>query len=381
MQGYRYDALDGVRGLAAQVVLFGHAAGLAFIPGPGPGAAVVSWTSRLAVMVFFALSGFVIATSLARLVRSDGGGFLVPYAVHRWARIWPPLVAAVAVAFAVGALGRAGLPLVDLRGPDYALGPLAFLRGITLTFAPTDATFALDGPLWSLRQEVWLYGLAGLAALAVVRDGFVRIAAAAGVAVMVAVTADRFFYPQSLALFACGALAALYGHEPRLRGIARAPLLGAGLVVLAAAPLAVLPLDAAFLAALSNGPGFLAYQTLLAPPLAALLLGLALSDGPVARCLARAAWSARFSYTLYVVHNPVLVLVFSLRAALGLWPGTGGSAITFAVAVALAQAVSYGLARLVERPALFRALAFRALAAAGITRPALPSPEWEKGRG
>ncbi len=368
MRGYRYEALDGVRGIAAQAVLVSHALGMAYPHLEAPVAGVVEWVGRLSVMVFFSLSGFVIATSLSRLIAEDRGRFLVPYAVHRIARIWPPLILAIVVTFAVGAIGHAGLPLLTRTGDHYRLDLIAFLRGITLTFGPGDATFVIDRALWSLRQEVYLYGVAAFAALAIVRRGWVRFAAVALVVALVTITADRFFYLQSLALFSAGAGAALLGA--RLR-----PLTASSLVWPTTAIFLVLPLatvwDPGYVDALSDHRGLLAYQAALGLPLALCLLQLATEDGRATRFFAAWRGAASFSYTLYVIHVPVMTLLFSLRAFYGWVPGPVGTAVTLVVAIAVTEVVSFAAARLVERPRLFRALLFRLLG----TPDRIPQPD------
>lgn len=366
MRGYRYEALDGVRGIAAQSVLLSHAVGMAFPHLTAPVAGIVEWVGRLSVMVFFSLSGFVIATSLARLLIADRDRFLLAYGVHRLARIWPPLILAIVVTFAVGAIGHAGVPLLTRTGEPYHLGLVAFLRGITLTFGPGDATFVIDRALWSLRQEVYLYGLAALAALVVARRGLRRIVPAVVILAAVALTADRFFYLQSLSLFAAGACAALLGANLRLRALSASPLLWPATAICLAAPL-LLAGDPGYVDALSEHRGLLAYQAALGLPLGLWLLHLATADGPAIRGLASWRGAAAFSYTLYVIHVPVMTLVFSLRAHLGLMPGPGGTLTTLASAVVVAELLSFTAARLVERPKLFRALLFRMTGAAGMS--------------
>lgn len=368
MRGYRYEALDGLRGLAAQVVLASHALGMAFPHLSGWPAGAAEWVGRLAVMVFFSLSGFVIATSLGRLIAAARDRFVVPYAVHRLARIWPPLILAIVVTFAVGAIGQAGIPLLTRTGEPYRLDLIAFLRGITLTFGPGDATFVIDRALWSLRQEVYLYGVAVFAALAIVGRGMWRVLGAAVVLVMVAATANRFFYLQSLALFAAGAGAAVYGADTRLRALAASPLLWPVALGCLAAPIAFAGM-AGFIDAQSENPAFLAYQAALGLPFALCLLDLATRPSATARAFERLSGTAGFSYTLYVIHVPVMTLVFSLRAHLGIAPGLGGTLATLAVALILTEAVSFGAALVVERPRFFRAVLFRLLRRTDLPRP------------
>lgn len=369
MRGYRYEALDGVRALAAQVVLVSHGLGMAYFLEHGPGAAAAEWFGRLSVMVFFSLSGFVIATSLSCLVASEGGRFALPYAVHRIARIWPPLALAVLVTFAVGWLGHNGLPLLTKTGDSYRLDLVAVLRGLTLTFAPGDATFVIDRALWSLRQEVYLYAVAAFAALALVGRGPRRVLGAVAVLALVAATAGRFFYLQSLALFSAGAAAALLGTaDLRLRRLAASPLLPPLTLGMLAAPLAFVG-DLGFIDAMSEHGLFLGYQAALGLPVALCLLRLATSEGAAGRLLAGMSGAAGFSYTLYVVHVPVMTLVFSLRAHLGIAPGLVGTTATLAVALLAAEVAAWAGARVAERPRVFRKLLFRLLGAAGVARP------------
>lgn len=368
---FRYDALDGVRGFAGQVVCLGHLGGLACPDAPALVLTGLGWMSRIAVMTFFALSGFVIALSLRKLVRQEGRAFLLHYAVHRWARIFPPLAFAVATTFAVAVLARAlGLALPGLRSPDFDVGVLAFLRGITLTFATSDATFALDGPLWSLRQEVWLYVIAAATAIVLTHRRIVALGAGALVLAMIAVTSGHFFYPQSLALFAAGAAVSTWGSDPRLQRVARSPWTGCVLVVLLAMPVAALPSGLEFASRMSNDPVFLAYQGALSVPIALALLGVATGSGAVSRVLARCKGAGSFSYTLYVVHNPVLVLAYAIAGALGIAQGGAPALLWAALALGLTEAFAYGAARVFERPRRFRELAWRGLALLGARREA-----------
>ncbi|SFG35460.1 acyltransferase family protein [Methylobacterium gossipiicola] len=369
MRGYRYEALDGVRGLAAQAVVITHALEMAFLPAHGTGAGITGWIGRASVMLFFVLSGFVIATSLSRSARRDGR-FLVAYAVHRVARIAPPLVFAIGLTFAVGALGQAGVTLLTRSGEPYTMGLLAFLRGITLTFAPTDATFVIDNPLWSLRQEAYLYAVAAFVALGVVGRGAARALGFALAAGLVFATANRFFYLQSLALFGAGAASALLGGHPGLHRLATSPALWPIAALALAAPLAFVARPD-FVDAMSAWGPFLAYQAVLGLPLALGLLALATESTPVARVFAAFEGAATFSYTLYVVHMPVLVLVFSLRTHLAWMPGWIGDGATLLVAWGAAQALAIAVARVLERPKPVRTALFHLLGRLGWGRSAL----------
>ncbi|PSC03714.1 hypothetical protein SLNSH_17365 [Alsobacter soli] len=371
---YSHAALDGVRGIAAQVVFFGHALNLSLHAHlPENLVVVTAWTSRLAVMVFFALSGFVVALSLRRLSSGKAGGasWTTDYAIHRVARILPPLVLAVAVSMAVGWLGKSGLvDLVDVRSAELTTGPLAFVRGITLTFLPTDATFAVDGPLWSLRQEVFLYVVAGLLAFATVRRGVLGWITAACACAAAAIVSTRFFYPQSLALFGCGALAALYGTRPIVLKCARSPAVPLTLCAILLAPIALAGSAPRFAEALSADRLFLTFQLTTAPVIALGLLRVAVPESGADGSLARLQPLARYAYTLYVLHNPLLLASISIASQLG-WAANPVSAATMGlIAVALTQAIAYAGALALEQPTVFRRwiLAFLSRPGAAIPR-------------
>ncbi|WP_454886839.1 acyltransferase family protein [Sphingomonas oryzagri] len=133
----RLDGLDGLRGLAAFLVLLHHAgpkvAGLNLLPG-----------GYLAVDFFFMLSGFVIARGYEGRLR-DGltlGSFLL----LRLRRLYPMI--------GIGIL--AGAVVAVLRGLD--TGEAIIRLGIQALFLPLPSgdasTFPLDGVEWSLMFEL-----------------------------------------------------------------------------------------------------------------------------------------------------------------------------------------------------------------------------------
>lgn len=143
--------LDLVRALAALAVVVGHAAQINVYTGWFP---FSMFFQKNAVVVFFELSGMVIAASVDRERRTLGD-----FAVARISRIMPVALAAIAVSLAVAALGAAqpGPPLFveDLRwaDPGETLLALLFLsQSYTSGFPP-------NAPYWSLCYEVWFYAL------------------------------------------------------------------------------------------------------------------------------------------------------------------------------------------------------------------------------
>jgi peptidoglycan/LPS O-acetylase OafA/YrhL len=134
--------LDLIRAIAALAVLLGHAVQVTGYTGYFPFTIALQ---QNAVIVFFVLSGLLIAHSAERAPS------LRPYVIARASRILPVSIGAVGVSVVVG--------LLDAQ-PDVwttGFGALLFLGE---GYWPT---FELNPPYWSLCYEVWFYGLFGAA--------------------------------------------------------------------------------------------------------------------------------------------------------------------------------------------------------------------------
>lgn len=146
----RFATLDGLRGLAAVLVMFYHAGPKAPLGMPG---------GYLAVDLFFALSGFVIA--LAYEPRFRAGLSLKDFAVNRLVRIYPMLF----VGAAVGALLL----------PTHA-GILVMLPD----FDSPQALFPANPPMWSLLFELIVNFAFAALALRIGTRGLLSILAVSG---------------------------------------------------------------------------------------------------------------------------------------------------------------------------------------------------------
>ena len=137
--------LDMVRFCAALVVAFDHMAdytnGLFWKFGTfGP----------QAVVVFFVLSGYVIAYAVTNR-ESD----LTQYAVSRFARLYSVVMPTLIIGFVLGIVGTALRPAVDWG--DTSL--VSYLRCLLFTNELwfSRVTPGYNGPFWSLGYEVWYY--------------------------------------------------------------------------------------------------------------------------------------------------------------------------------------------------------------------------------
>ena len=344
-----YGPLDGLRGLAAQLVFAAHAFCFAYPERLGyPVGNLRSWLARLAVIAFFALSGFVIAMSITRHAAKTGRFDAGDYAIRRAARILPPYLAILVILLAVAIADHSGLRLQSYDGAvaAYDASPGGWLRAVLFLNRGQDAISILDTPLWSLRIEVGLYILAALAAFAWYVNGTARRGiVAVAFAVLLALLWWRLAYagPAALVFAAGGAVAITLDRALR---IMRLKLWFWAAMLLAAAPLAFPALVANFDDALS-----FVHQCVFGVLFAIGLAGVA-TQAPSPSWHARLVRaSGDWSYTLYILHWPALLVLNSLT----LWRGWPALAVYFV----LINAASYALSRLTERPALFAEI-FRA---------------------
>jgi peptidoglycan/LPS O-acetylase OafA/YrhL len=187
----RGNNFDVLRLVAASLVLFSHS--YALTNNAEPFAEVSGWTlGEVGVVMFFAMSGFLIAKSWSDLPR------LVPFAVKRALRILPALIVAVSVTvFVVGPLFTT-LPLAT-----YFTDPVTWLYlvrcWLLITFFGTlpgvfeDNPYpdAVNGSLWTLPVEATCYALAAaLGTLALLRRS--GLLAAASCLLLVFVTPLSF---------------------------------------------------------------------------------------------------------------------------------------------------------------------------------------------
>ena len=363
--GARLPALDGLRGLAALVVLLHHATLVAptFADAHLGERLDGTWQTLIysplyvvvaggeAVFVFFVLSGFVLARPYVR-----SGPQPLAYYPKRILRLYLPICGAAVVAFVLRAASHdpvaGGSWWVNRHADAPTLG--GALAGTVLLVGPATR---INSALWSLKYEVvfslllplylvgarlvgrWRWALAALCVLCVVVSGI----AAARV-----VPADR--YAELMPMFGLGVVLAF--AEPRLgavlgrlRGRGWAGALVGATVVLLTAPWSLL---------LATRPGHAPAPVLLGAGRAAALVGaglavvLAATWAPAGRVLAARVMrdlGAR-SYSLYLVHVPVIVL---LATALDV---DRPNVATFLGSIVASLLVAEVFHRVVERPSV-----------------------------
>jgi peptidoglycan/LPS O-acetylase OafA/YrhL len=135
-QNHRFVVLDGLRGIAAIMVMISHSSDAAPL-------------SFLAVDMFFLLSGFVLAHGFGS--RLPQPGMRLRFAIGRLIRLYPLYAVGIAIALAP-AIGMVVLQVFFWTPRVLALSLLAAPLFIPL---PYDWTFPLDPPAWSLSFELF----------------------------------------------------------------------------------------------------------------------------------------------------------------------------------------------------------------------------------
>lgn len=129
--------LNGVRGLAVLIVFLSHASNIYF------GGAVTGWGGgQLGVMLFFVLSGFLMAHLYMDEVASPAA--MCRFAINRMARVYPMFVFVVVLCFALERQGFS-IYVYPIRSLQELLLHLTFVKGYEV--------------LWTIGPEVIFYGL------------------------------------------------------------------------------------------------------------------------------------------------------------------------------------------------------------------------------
>ena len=341
--------LDLLRGLAALVVVAEHWRNTLFVDYRQLPRHKALWTPAYlltaagheAVVIFFVLSGYLIGGSIFRALREDRWSW-TSYGLHRLVRLWvvvgPGLLLCAACDSLGLALHRAPLLYAGLgsnhmtsdvlatRTWPVFLGNLFFLQGIRVPM------FGSDGALWSLADEFWYYVLFPLGLFAVWRGTTLRRLACAAAFALVC----WFVKLPVLISFPVWLLGVVlvHGKAPEVSGVGRwtAGVLYVALMF--------------FLARFRGLSGIVSDAVLAVATLVflwVLLSAKGRADAGSARVRATRLL-ARGSFTLYVVHLPVLVLLTSMAEGDTRWvPGTATLAKGLMILL-VTLLIAYGLA-------------------------------------
>lgn len=336
--------LDWCRFLAAFVVMMVHARAFAFASYGSIDAdqqhgitAAFYMATRIGtqgVLVFFVLSGFLVGGKAIERFR-DGSFSASDYVIDRCCRILVPFIPALLLTVVVS-------HVIGHHKADWGaiLGNLFFLQGIAVDAYPGN------DPLWSLSYEVWFYVLAGSCAVLGMRGK--AGATSLGLAT-VSLLVFTILKPVYLFCWIIGALA--WAGRPRQRswsGLCSGILLlmygMMGVQVFSEAQTA--SINAAFSKysaffisyeaaqlAFCAGCALLVQQLILFPP-----------SGPRSRFIERVGTPlAAFSYTLYLIHNPILKVFQSmgLQRATRFTPASIGLFLSILIGCMVCAFLSY----------------------------------------
>lgn len=334
----RLPALDGLRGVAAVTVLVHHS--LLVIPAIAADRASAAWIVRSplhlfwagneAVYVFFILSGLVLTLPALRRGRMHWK----PYYPSRLLRLYVPVVASVGFAIVLALI----VPRVGMQGRSVwmqshqealTLGSVA--RNVSL-LAPDW----LNSPLWSLKWEVAFSLLLPVYLLVTkwTRHWFMLMGVAALILSSVgsAIGSPALTFLPMFMIRSAVASAVCSGRV-LVRNAAWPWIMLAsalGITLSWWAP-GFLPPSAAFPVVLASASGFV-LSAVYWPPMRAVL------QKPTIQ------WLGKISFSLYLVHEPVVVSVGLLLPAGLAW-------LAPVLAVPLALVAGWWFFRLVEAPA------------------------------
>lgn len=328
--------IDLLRLVAALLVFVGHADTLLFNGRIPP---IVSHHAREAVAIFFVLSGFVISFAAKSRERS-----LQNYIVARSSRILPVVLVSLGVTLACDQIGHAfDAAFYDqLRyfSPESLTAALSYLT-FTNQIWFNHIVFGTNEPFWSLSFEVWYYILF---ALVLFSSGWMRVVLV-GTAAVVCGPLILMYLP----LWLLGSLL-YFLYERGLRvGLSAFALFPLSLCCyqLARRHLGAEASDIFHVLSPAQGAYNVAYFCLIGL-LACVNI---LSGGEITQRLlpyltgvARAVrWMSGASFTLYLVHLPILIM---LRAV---FPATGTSPLLACLACVATLCLVLVLAELGER--------------------------------
>jgi peptidoglycan/LPS O-acetylase OafA/YrhL len=350
----RLSSLDGLRGVAALVVLLHHS--LLAIPALAAPYYVrravdtdeiatwamthtplhLVWAGTEAVYVFFVLSGLVLALS------AQGRRFTwLSYYPQRLLRLYLPVIAAVALGMVILILvprdGTSGIS-VWLRSRPRQITQLGLIHDLTLV----QGVSGLVSPLWSLRWEV-LFSLA------------------LPLYVLLVARVPSLWVLKSVAVVAATTAGAVLHHD----WLVYLPMFGAGVIIAAR-----LDRLTAWVTSLSRGgTASLVVGTVLllsshwlmlafSPPAEVMVLSkplglvgaagivLVVAAVPAARTVFSAPlwrWLGLYSFSLYLVHEPIVV-------ALGYLVGPGRGWLVLPIALPLSLCAAWAFYHAVEKP-------------------------------
>lgn len=305
--------LDSLRGLSALAVVFGHSFQVFIAPISSTLFPIFGLVAQGAVMMFFVLSGLLITKSITRNFNQQGGFWIGSYSINRVNRIYPPLLFAMVLVAALYVLVPYFFPSgshvyqftdsfivrdgFSVNFVDWT-GTLLFLNGFAVR------NISANGPLWSLSFEVWYYVIAGLVAWKP-KSGLLF----STTLILILGYANRPFAFYSLVWFGGAAIALLHNHNIRIKPYVT--FAGAALLIVTLVTAAVYVGLARNAQSPSDYPSNLMVLFNVASGLT-FAVGLYFIIFDTLSFKPLLASSAKYSYTLYVTHFPIFLVIYGI---------------------------------------------------------------------
>lgn len=300
---------DAWRGGSAIAVLIGHLVPLYF-----EGERIFAAFAGAAVMAFFGLSGFFIHKSLAKSSRNGSFDWRA-YSTARINRIIPTFLFALVVTWLCWAVA----PFVFESGDRTYLNPTVreaisldgFWRTAVFLNGFAGPTVSANGPLWSLTYEVWFYIGAGLLFAALTGRRWAWTALAIFPAL---VLFDPLFALWAICWLSGASVSVLHATGWLNRPIPRISLGASILPIAGLAGVQLVPEELVYFATLGFqvlfGVWFIIHMASV----------LATANAPQAPLIGA---TAAYSYTLYVIHFPLLLLAYGIKESVWAAPFAG----------------------------------------------------------
>jgi len=305
--------LDSYRGLAAIVVFLDHLSATFLLPFTGASGTLDTIMGLLggwAVNIFFILSGYLITFSILVNTNTNGRFVWQNYLVSRIARIYPPLMASLALCVII----YLTVNYFNLHGKQtYRLPTDLYLirekfeiryREIFYSLLMQGGMLNANGPLWSLYVETKTYLLAMF--IAIFMMGKIgKTWKLVSIMSVFYLLVDLYQFISYVAIWMLGAAAALVLHGHLLKRTYLNLVYGGAITVsifcFIANP------DLFMQQFIITGAGFAASLSF-----SIILAGFMFDWQLGAQTMSLFSKTAKYSYTLYIVHFPLLLLAFSL---------------------------------------------------------------------
>lgn len=342
----KMQVLDAVRSSSALAVLFVHVLQLFVYRFFGADHFLTHFFGTLAthaVLVFFLLSGYLIVQSILKKMQRNGYFHWQDYAAARIARIYPPFLASLIISagcyWTVTHFNLPGSPVNPLQQPGFGVEmvPVFAMTGADFfrALALLDGLNSINPPLWSLYIEVRLYLIAGGLVYAIDRRSMVALLFSAALMGWSVHAMPQFSLYAAVWCLA-GTFAWLEQKYPEWLHKALNVALVMGLLVLMLLLVfrGILAWSKFYPDATINHTNIFAF----ALAYAGLLFKFRHLDIPWLRPIAR---MESWSFSLYVTHCPVLLLVLSLSQ-----PYTGMSVLGVAGMALLSGVAAIAVAKI-----------------------------------